>query len=222
MPLPPLPLPVPVFPIRRIYFALTAGHSLRRALARGTSRRLPMCKNSGFCTNGKARGRLFQPVRQSLQAGPAATVGHGHRRQPWRRRRASAYAGRRATGTLYSAQPQWRVASHGDRRRQNGPSGLAIRPVSHCDTACLAMRNGRHGKPAPTAAQQNKSRTAWHQPYRPAHALHCALCCQAHQSFCSTSISVKVSMMSPCCMSLKLTRLKPHSSPAATSLASSL
>lgn len=207
MPLPPLPLPVPVFPIRRIYFALTAGPSLRRALARGTSMRLPMCKNSGFCTNGKARGRLFQPVRQSLQAGPAATVGHAHRR---------------ATGTLYSAQPQWRVARHGDRRRQNGPSGLAIRPVSHCDTACLAMRNGRHGKPAPTAAQQNKSRTAWHQPYRPAHALHCALCCQAHQSFCSTSISVKVSMMSPCCMSLKLTRLKPHSSPAATSLASSL
>ena len=42
------------------------------------------------------------------------------------------------------------------------------------------------------------------------------------QSFCSTSISVKVSMMSPCCMSLKFTRLMPHSSPAATSLASSL
>lgn len=185
MPLPPLPLPVPVFPIRLIYFALTAGPSLRRALARGTSRRLPMCKNSGFCTNGKARGRLFQPMRRFWQAGPAATVSHGHRRQPWRQ-------------------------------------APAKRPVSHCDTARLAMRNGRHGKPAPTAVQQNKSRTAWHQPYRPALALHCAPCRRAHQSFCSTSISVKVSMMSPCCMSLKLTRLKPHSSPAATSLASSL
>ena len=185
MPLPPLPLPVPVFPIRLIYFALTAGPSLRRALARGTSRRLPMCKNSGFCTNGKARGRLFQPMRRFWQAGPAATVSHGHRRQPWRQ-------------------------------------APAKRPVSHCDTARLAMRNGRHGKPAPTAVQQNKSRTAWHQPYSPALALHRALCSQAHQSFCSTSISVKVSMMSPCCMSLKLTRLKPHSSPAATSLASSL
>lgn len=160
MPLPPLPLPVPVFPIRRIYFALTAGHSLRRALARGTSRRLPMCKNSGFCTNGKARGRLFQPVRQSWQAGPAATVGHGHRRQPWRRRRASAYAGRRATGTLYSAQPQWRVARHGDRRRQNGPSGLAIRPfhtairpVWQCETADMANRPPR---------QPNKTRAGQH------------------------------------------------------------
>ncbi len=171
MPLPPLPLPVPVFPIRRIYFALTAGHSLRRALARGTSRRLPMCKNSGFCTNGKARGRLFQPVRQSWQAGPAATVGHGHRRQPWRRRRASAYAGRRATGTLYSAQPQWRVARHGDRRRQNGPSGLAIRPfhtairpVWQCETADMANRPPR---------QPNKTRAGQHGTNHTVRLTHC-------------------------------------------------
>lgn len=192
MPLPPLPLPVPVFPIRLIYFALTAGPSLRRALARGTSRRLPMCKNSGFCTNGKARGRLFQPMRRFWQAGPAATVSHGHRRQPW----------------------------------QQAP---AKRPVRPCNTARFTLRYGPFGnakrptwQTGPTAVQQNKSRTAWHQPYSPALALHRALSSQAHQSFCSTSISVKVSMMSPCCMSLKLTRLKPHSSPAATSLASSL
>ena len=167
MPLPPLPLPVPVFPIRLIYFALTAGPSLRRALARGTSRRLPMCKNSGFCTNGKARGRLFQPMRRFWQAGPAATVSHGHRRQPWRRRRASAYAGRRATGTLYSAQPQWRVARLGDRRRQNGPSGLfhtAIRPVWQCETADMANRPPR---------QSNKTRAGQHGTNHTVRLSHC-------------------------------------------------
>lgn len=41
-------------------------------------------------------------------------------------------------------------------------------------------------------------------------------------SFCCTSISVNVSMMSPCWMSLKLTRLMPHSKLAATSFTSSL
>lgn len=41
-------------------------------------------------------------------------------------------------------------------------------------------------------------------------------------SFCSTSISVNVSMMSPSRMSLKLTRLIPHSKPVGTSLTSSL
>lgn len=164
MPLPPLPLPVPVFPIRLIYFALTAGPSLRRALARGTSRRLPMCKNSGFCTNGKARGRLFQPMRRFWQAGPAATVSHGHRRQPWRRRRASAYAGRRATGTLYSAQPQWRVARLGDRRRQNGPSGLAIRPVWQCEMADMANRPPR---------QTNKTRAGQHGTNHTVRLSHC-------------------------------------------------
>ena len=41
-------------------------------------------------------------------------------------------------------------------------------------------------------------------------------------SFCSTSISVKVSMISPTSMSPKLTSEIPHSRPVATSLASSL
>ena len=41
-------------------------------------------------------------------------------------------------------------------------------------------------------------------------------------SFCSTSISVKVSMISPTWMSLKFTSEIPHSRPVATSLASSL
>ena len=41
-------------------------------------------------------------------------------------------------------------------------------------------------------------------------------------SFCSTSISVKVSIISPSMMSLKLTRLKPHSMPIGTSFTSSL
>ncbi len=43
-----------------------------------------------------------------------------------------------------------------------------------------------------------------------------------YHSFCSTSISVKVSMISPTWMSLKLTSEIPHSKPVATSLASSL
>ena len=45
---------------------------------------------------------------------------------------------------------------------------------------------------------------------------------QQLHSFCSTSISVKVSMMSPTWISLKLTSEIPHSRPVATSLASSL
>ena len=46
------------------------------------------------------------------------------------------------------------------------------------------------------------------------------LCC--YYNFCSTSISVKVSIISPSMISLKLTRLKPHSIPIGTSLTSSL
>ena len=41
-------------------------------------------------------------------------------------------------------------------------------------------------------------------------------------SFCSISISVKVSMISPSWMSLKLTSESPHSKPEATSFTSSL
>jgi hypothetical protein len=45
---------------------------------------------------------------------------------------------------------------------------------------------------------------------------------KCYYNFCCTSMTVKVSMISPSRMSLKLTRLIPHSKPVATSLTSSL
>ena len=59
-------------------------------------------------------------------------------------------------------------------------------------------------------------------PKRLCHSLRCYFEKTVLYSFCSTSISVKVSIMSPTSMSPQLTSEMPHSRPVATSLASSL
>lgn len=171
MPLPPLPLPVPVFPIRRIYFALTAGHSLRRALARGTSRRLPMCKNSGFAQTAKRAAafsnRCGNLGRQGLRRRCATATGGSH--GGGAELRPMPAGGLQAHCIVHNRNGGWQAMATGAGKTarpalQYGPFHTAIRPVWQCETADMANRPPR---------QPNKTRAGQHGTNHTVRLSHC-------------------------------------------------
>ena len=111
----------------------------------------------------------------------------------------------------------------------NGRFHRAKRPEPRAETGRPASRDEPFGGPEPAALEIGAENAGGlYKRDRPGRRMTfrrpgpgCAWK-ERPYSFCCTSISVNVSMMSPCWMSLKLTRLMPHSKLAATSFTSSL